>query len=157
VRSLCLLACLAACGSDGPPAGVDAADAATSEWVVVEELSIPVSSAAVTSVVELQAGVPYRLRASGTYSAALDTPGDAEYFGFSTGTPTDTLSGVDVGLAVNDTTVDGLRMPRWGAYNDTHVYEVDWVGAAGAITVQLHDATYGNNTGSLTLAILAHR
>jgi hypothetical protein len=131
------------------------ADTPSSEWIVVEELSVPVSSASVLSTRELLAGVTYRLRASGTYFAALDTPGDAEYFDFTAGPPTDTLSGVDLGRAVNDATVDATRMPKWGAYNATHIYEIEWVGNGSTITAQLHDATYGNNTGSLTLTILA--
>jgi hypothetical protein len=134
---------------------MDAPDAPPSEWIVVEELSIPVSSASVISARDLVAGVSYRLRASGTYFAADNTLGDAEYFGFNAGAPTDALSGIDVGLAVNDAMVDSTRMPKWGAYKDTHVYEIDWVGNGTVITVQLHDATYGNNTGSLTLTILA--
>ena len=161
VRSLCLVAffvaCLAACGSDGSPAGMDAPDAPSSEWIVVEEFSVPVSSATVTSVNVLQAGVTYRLRASGTYTAALDTLGDAEYFGFNAGAPTDALPNVDVGLAINDMTVDPTRTPKWGPYTDTHIYELDFVGTGTTITAQLHDATYANNTGSLTLTILRRR
>ena len=155
MRLLCLLACLAACDSDDPP-GMDGGIDAGGEFIVVEEISVPVSSGTVASANELLAGVTYRLRASGTYNAAQDTFGDAEYIGF-TGTPADTVSGVDVGLAVNDITVDGTRTPKWGAYRDSHVYEVDFVGNGTPIVAQLHDATYGNNTGSLTLTILRRR
>jgi hypothetical protein len=161
VRSLCLVACLAAClaacDSDGSTAGMDAADAPSSEFIVVEELSVPVSSAGVSSVRELVAGVTYRLRASGTYTAALDTLGDAEYFGFNSGTPTDTLSNVDVGLAVNDLAVDATRTLKWGPYTETHVYELDFVGTGATIVAQLHDKPYSDNTGSLTLTILRRR
>jgi hypothetical protein len=156
VRFLCLLACLAAACDDDPPrmdAGIDA----PGEFVVLEEISVPVSSGTVPSANELLAGVTYRLRASGTFNAGVDTFGDAEYIGFTTGTPIDTQSGIDIGLAVNDTVVDGARMPKWGAYSDSHVYEVDFVGKGVPIVVQFHDATYGNNTGSLTLTILRRR
>ncbi|HWO19390.1 MAG TPA: hypothetical protein VNO30_11465 [Kofleriaceae bacterium] len=160
MRSLCLaclVTCLAACDPDGNPAGMDAPDAPTSEWIVVEELSVPVSSAGVNSVRELTAGVAYRLRATGTYTAALDTLGDAEYTGFNSGKPEDTLGNVDVGLAVNDTIVDGTRAIKWGPYTETHVYEIDFVGTGVPIIAQLHDTTYANNVGSLTLTILKRR
>lgn len=133
---------------------MDAADAPSSEWIVLDELSVPVSSAAVSSARELRAGVSYLLRASGTYFSAANTLADAEYFGFNNGMPVDTLSGIDVGLAVNDTVVDGNRVPKWGAYKDTHIYEIEFIGTGTQISAQLHDATYGNNTGSLTLTIL---
>ena len=159
VRALslaCLVTCLAACDPDGSSAGMDAPDAPTSEWIVVEEISVPVSSAGVTSVRELTAGVSYRLRATGTYTAALDTIGDAEYT-FNAGKPEDTLANVDVGLAVNDLVVDGTRAIKWGPYTDTHVYEIDFIGTGSPIAAQLHDTTYANNTGSLTLTILKRR
>jgi hypothetical protein len=151
-----LLACLAAACDDDPP-GMDAGIDAGGEFVVLEEISVPVSSGTVPSANELLAGVTYRLRASGTFNAGQDTFGDAEYIGFTTGTPVDTQSGIDIGLAVNDTVVDGTRMPKWGAYRDTHVYEADFVGNGTPIVAQFHDATYGNNNGSLTLTILRRR
>lgn len=133
---------------------MDAADAPSTEWIVLDELSVPVSSASVASARELRAGVSYLLRASGTYTSAANTLGDAEYFGFNAGMPVDTLGSVDVGLAVNDLVVDSNRVPKWGGYKDTHIYEVEFIGTGSPITAQLHDATYGNNTGSLTLTIL---
>jgi hypothetical protein len=152
VRFLWSLACLAACNGDEPRDDAKIPDGPAG---MLEELSIPVGGTVVSSTVVLQSGVRYRLRASGTYfyAAAQNVLGDAEYFGFNAGGPTDTEAGVDVGLAVNDSVVDANRMPKWGAYTDTHVYEVEWTGAGATIDVQLHDGNYSNNVGSLTVAI----
>src|SRR5262245_21408804 len=88
VRFLWSLACLAACNGDEPRVDAKLADGPAG---VLEELSIPVGGTVVTSTVVLQAGVRYRLRASGTYfyAFAQNVLGDAEYFGFNTGGPTD--------------------------------------------------------------------
>jgi hypothetical protein len=173
MRPLCTLACLAACSFSSPkaspnaspdagvdaPAGADAgpgADAAQ-EWTLVDELSVPTTGATVMSAFVLQAGVHYRLRASGVFviQSPQGTPSDAEYWNFNVPPPTDGVAGVDVGLAVNDLTVDENRTPRWGPYSATHVYEIDWMGNGAALVAQLHDGNYANNTGTLNLAILA--
>jgi hypothetical protein len=161
MRSLCSLACLAACTFDAPKvgngSGVDAQPPDTREpmWVMVEELTVPVTGATVRSKLALQAGVGYRLRASGTFYIALDTLGDAEYYDFNNGPPIDGASGTDVGIAVNDAIVNNTRTPRWGAYNEQHSYEVEWMGDGAPINVQLHDGNYGNNVGMLKLEIFA--
>lgn len=157
MRSLSLLACLAACtftrtgeldggsGGDGDGSG---------GFVVLEELVVPATGAAVTSTNMLQAGIRYRLRARGTIYVDLQMMADAEFWGVP-GQPEDFIANVDVGLAVNDVVIDTTRTPRWGAYRDTHIYEVEWVGNGGRIIAQFHDGNFVTNSGMLTLEILA--
>jgi len=162
VRLVCSLACLLACRFDLPEvatgAGADAAvEVDAAEWSAIEVLAVPVDGSIITSASVLGAGVVYRLRASGTCYYAVGTAGDAEYFGFDTGVPQDGVSGVDIGLAVNDSVIDSVRTPRWGGYSAAHVYEIEWTGQGGAIAAQVHDGNYTNNTGMLTLQILERR
>lgn len=164
MRSLCPLACLAtctfaACTFSAPKLDADAAPAdgdrdSGGEWTVVEELTVSARGEPVTSTTVLRDGIGYRLRASGTCYVVLQTLGDAEYYDFPNSL-IDGVSGVDIGLAVNDSTINATRTPRWGAYNDTHVYEVAWTGNGAPIVAQFHDGNTVNNAGTLTLAILA--
>jgi hypothetical protein len=156
MRSLCSLALIAACTFDSPKLGGDGAPPdGGGTWTVVEELMVPVRGETVTSKLVLQQGVRYRLRASGMAFVALQTFGDAEYYNFNNGPPVDGAVGIDIGLAVNDSTIDATRTPRWGAYSDTHVYEVAWTGDGAPIVAQFHDGNSANHIGTLTLAILA--
>jgi hypothetical protein len=126
-----------------------------SEWVVIDTLSVPAGGMTRTSTKVLQAGVTYRLRASGTFYYDTQALADAEYFDVQAGgMPKNVVSGVDVGLAVNDSTVDSTRMPKWGAYSAGHVYEAEWTGEGATITIQIHDGNYMNNFGELALEIL---
>lgn len=141
---------------DGSATVADAAgDASPPTWVAVETLTVPVNGSMVTSQMTLAAGGAYRLRASGTFviQSSPGTQADAEWWDFSN--LMDGVTGVDVGLAVNDTVVDTSRTPKWGAYVATHVYEVPWTGNGQPIVAMLHDGNFANNTGSLTLTILA--
>jgi hypothetical protein len=124
-------------------------------WVAVETLTIPVNGTSVTSQTVLLAGIGYRLRASGTFviQSPQGTQGDAEWWDFSN--LMDGVTGVDVGLAVNDSIVDTNRTPKWGAYAANHIYEVPWTGNGQPIVAMLHDGNFTNNTGSLMLSILA--
>jgi hypothetical protein len=60
---------------------------------------------------------------------------------------------VDTGLGINDTVVDGDKLPKWGPYRHDHVYTIVFDGLGAPITAELHDSAPGNNTGSLTLEI----
>ncbi|MGE0870525.1 MAG: hypothetical protein AB7P03_18315 [Kofleriaceae bacterium] len=138
-----------------PDAGIDAP--AEPEWIPVETLIVPASGVEVKSMTVLAAGVEYRLRATGTWVIQSNmnpkTEADAEWWEFSN--PVTNAGGVDVGLAINDATVDGERQPDWGAYSASHEYEVPWIGAGDVIVANIHDGNYNNDDGSLTLTILA--
>jgi hypothetical protein len=143
-------------------AAIDAAsDASDSQksWVPIETISVPVDGTTRTSTTVLQAGVTDHLRAQGTFviQSPQGTLADAEYWDFSMQPPLDGVAGVDVGLAVNDPVADTTRTPKWGTYASSHVYEVAWVGNGAAIVAMLHDGNFTNNTGALTLQILAYQ
>jgi len=135
---------------------VDAPGVPLPTWVVIDTITVPVIGTMVMSVVTLTNGVSYKLRAEGTFviQSPLGTPADAEWWDYNN-TMQDGVVGVDVGLAVNDFTVDTVRTPKWGAYQASHVYEVDWVGNGQKLVAMLHDGNFANNTGSLTLKVLA--
>lgn len=138
---------------DGPPVTADGATEPS--WAVIDTLTVPATGVMVTSAVTLERGVGYRLRASGTWiiQSVPGTQADAEWWDFNN--PMDGVTGIDVGLAIDDTTVNATRTPKWGAYTPTHVYEVDWPGGGRPIVAMIHDGNYANNAGSLTLEILA--
>jgi len=144
---------------DAPPdAPPDAAiDAPPPMWTVIETLTVSCLGQGTTSMVVLQAGVEYRLRASGTCTANTSNGslGDAEYVGFNINNLQDAAGGTDTGIAINDATPGSTKNPRWGAYTSTHVYEVPWMGGGGTIVARVHADNYSNNSGSLTLRILA--
>ena len=82
--------------------------------------------------------------------------GDADYYwadDLPDITRGDSAGGVDIGLAINDTTIDNNRSPDWGSYTDSHVYETTMAGTGATLTAQFHDPEYSNNSGSLTLEI----
>jgi hypothetical protein len=169
MRIPCLLACLAACRFDLPAGPVDAPPTPDTsddgEFVVIETLAVPsvptgsgMPSPVITSTKVLQAGVTYRLRASGTFFTALQTFADAEYFDIEPGrTPMDAPSGIDVGLAVDEPSLTSTRAFRWGAFSAGHVYEAAFIGKGGTITAQVHDNNYSVNSGTLTLEILERK
>lgn len=124
-------------------------------WQVVDTLSVPVDGSTVLSTFVLESGVTYRLVASGTFvtNPSSNWEGDAEFYDFSS--PNDTVSGIDVGIAVDDPIMDLNRTPKWGAYQGNHVYEVSFVGKGATIAVSYHDGNHANNSGAMTLDILA--
>jgi hypothetical protein len=101
--------------------------------------------------VELPAG-----RNRGGRGARRRLDGDADYYwadDLPDITRGDSAGGVDLGLAINDTTIDNNRSPDWGSYTDSHVYETTMAGTGATLTAQFHDPEYSNNSGSLSLEI----
>jgi hypothetical protein len=128
-------------------------------WRNVESLVVPCSGETVISTTTLRSTTPYRLRATGRCVANTfnSSRADAEYAGWGLiGGPSDAVDGIDVGLAVDQIMPGPSKQPRWGAARSDHVYEVPWTGADRAITARFHDPNYTNNSGSLTLTILAY-
>jgi len=135
---------------DGAPIGSDAM------WVDIETMQVPCLSATVTSTHVLAAGVTYRLRTSGTCVIGSNgLLGDAEYWNFNNGTPTDIAANgtIDIGIAINDPTMDLPKQPHWGNYTSGHVYQIDWIGAGSTIDALYHEQGPSNNSGNITLVI----
>jgi hypothetical protein len=125
-------------------------------WTVVETMTIDTAQATpVLSAMSLGNGVTYRLRAFGIANVIDGITGDAEYYDFAN--PKDTACCEDVGIGIDDPTVDLDTTPDWGPYNAAHIYEIEWVGAGNPISAAYQDTVYGNNNGSLTLEILELR
>lgn len=146
-------------GATGGGGSGGAGGEAEPEWVVVETLTVPVDGSTVTSTTVLGSAGTYRLRASGTFtiSTTSNILADAEYFDFSAppGSVTDSGTTVDHGLAIDDSSVDLNRSPKWGSYDPSHVYVVDHPGKDLPVVAQFHDEVVSNNEGSLTLEILS--
>lgn len=147
-------------GADSAPGATDAAplppDAAPVEPVLLETLTIQATGEIARSTVVLEAGASYRLVASGVVDIKDgDYSSDADYW-WGNGTPWlvgNSSGGVDIGLAIDDTTIDDNRSPDWGDYAGSHVYETTMAGTGATLTAQFHDPNYGNNSGSMTLEI----
>ncbi len=168
--SLAAVAILSACSfSRGAPPAASAPDAespdghtpvaadaaATASWHVIETMTIDTTTTVpASSQTTLASGMTYHLRASGTFGCTYaNTPADAEYWDVSP--PNDLASPVDFGLGIDDVTIDGTKTPHWGPYTSTHVYEVPYTGRGMPLRAVLYDSQYDNNTGTLTLEILA--
>lgn len=134
-------------------------------FVLVETIPVPRSGNVKTSTTVLQAGVTYKLRASGTITVSVGNPcpfADAEYERFdasgadSCGLFGDlAFDGTDTGIGINDTVLDGAKAPKWGPYTTSHEYTIDFVGLGAAITVNYHDCPgcTGDNTGPNSLIV----
>jgi hypothetical protein len=124
-------------------------------WIQIETLSVPCTGTEVVSMTLLQPNTTYRLRASGQCIANTIGPSraDAEYAAWNYTIPSNSPSGVDLGLAVNDTTPGGTKLPDWGSYATSHEYTAMWMGLGAPITVMFHDPDFSNNSGMLSLAI----
>jgi hypothetical protein len=150
-------------GSDGPGIDapmidapmIDAPPDAALTLTLLETLSISCRGATLTSATTLQAGQLYHLRTSGECVAntANNSKADAEYLGYNVGPTYDVFNNVDAGIAVNDNTSGATKQPRWGAFTNTHLYEVPWTGVGAKITVNYHGDNLTNNSGSLTFQI----
>ena len=165
----------AAGGGDGSPAGPDARPPGTPDGsadgpdagepaveVLVDTLTVPSTGEVVTSIV-LDAGVTYRLEASGIAQVSSSGGGfsaDAEYF-WQDSDPSSVFDGqggdppVDVGIAIDDPTVNGTKTPDWGLPTVDHVYSISWPGEDAAIDAQFHDRNFTNNSGDYTVKIFA--
>jgi hypothetical protein len=142
-----------------PDAAIDAPPDAPPVWTIIETLTIETYDSGLTPAIAqsaqpLPAGAAYRVRLSGEFRATTGGAwGDAEYYEL-TGTATDFATGVDIGVGIDDVTVDGTKT-RWGAYTPTHTYEIDYTGTGARLQAVLYDSQYNNNYGTLRLDILA--
>jgi hypothetical protein len=125
---------------------------------LLETLMVPCNGQVVTSQLVYSSSLNYRVRASGQceIDEFLGSPilADAEYQG--TLVPRDKDNGVDTGIALYDTTLGSTKLPHWGNYTSTHVYEVTGPGYNVPVTARYHDKAnnaYGDNSGALKLEI----
>jgi len=123
---------------------------------VVEGLVVSVFDEETVSSTVLEAGVTYRLRASGTWDLGGGEIGDADWYQFAMPQDIGDAS-IDIGIGIDDDVVDDDTQPDWGPYRDDHIYEIDFVGRGAPITARVHDCCYDNNIGELGLEILAPR
>ncbi|HEY5936723.1 MAG TPA: hypothetical protein VIU61_18875 [Kofleriaceae bacterium] len=140
--------------SDAPVDASETTPDSPPTWVVVETITINTANATpMVSQLTLEAGVTYRLRASGIASVIDGIEGDSEYYDFAS--PKDNSCCEDVGIGIDDPVVDTTTTPDWGPYSTSHVYEISWLGTGATISAAYQDTVYGNNSGDLTLEILA--
>ena len=126
---------------------------------LLETVTVPVDGSPVVSATVLEAGIRYRLRASGTFFIGGPGFADAEYaFNSSLSTIINNCFGLpsetDLGIAINDTVIDNSKLPFWGTFDFAHVYTIDMVGQGARINLNYHDCFYPDNSGSLTVEIL---
>ena len=164
MRGLVIIVGLSACSfstqvdptAAAADAAPDAAPDAPPVWTVIEMFAVnTASSTGRTSATVLANGVTYRLRVSGTATVIDGITGDGEYYDFAN--PKDLACCEDVGIGIDDPTVDTNTTPNWGPYNPQHVYTIDFVGKGATIRAVYQDTVYGNNSGSLMLEILELR
>lgn len=99
---------------------------------LIDTIVVPTNGTAASSSISLDSGVSYKLRAAGTFVTGSGVFGDAEYL-FGVVGPADYcinggLSYCDYGIAIDDPTVGGLKLPYWGTYDASHQYTIDFVG-----------------------------
>lgn len=138
----------------GPFEGPEPPDGAALAPVLLETLTVPATGEVVPSTAPLRAGASYQLVASGVVSVRDGYSGDADYYWDDVfGIGGDSAGGVDIGLAIDDPTIDETRSPDWGEYSSGHSYQAEVTGTGAALAAQFHDPNFGNNSGSLTLEI----
>lgn len=125
---------------------------------LLERITVPVDGSTVFSKSVLEAGITYRLRASGSFFIGGPGFADAEYaFNGSLLTVIDHCFGlpseVDIGIGVDDALVDDVKSPFWGAFNPSHVYQADVLGLSERIALNYHDCFYPDNSGFLTVEV----
>jgi len=143
---------------DVPVAPIDAPPDAAPVWTTIETVMVPCRGQVQTTATALMAGETYRLRASGTCIAntASNSAADAEYLGWNVnpgGFAEDASDGDDVGIAVNKIGNGSAKLPRWGAFTLTHIYEAMFVGLGATVTVAFQGGDLSNNSGMLSVAI----
>jgi hypothetical protein len=151
---------LVGCGRFGfdPVAQIAPADAPPDAApMLLETITVPATGEVQTSATALELGATYQLVARGVCDIS-GTPNllDADWNFDLAQTMMNDLGDnglTDTGIGIDDTVIDSDKFPKWGQYRPDHIYTIDFVGKGAAITAQVHDAAFGNNTGSLTVEI----
>ena len=127
----------------------------------VETLQVPANCSSVSSTTQLEAGVTYQVRVSGTVHVGGPGSGtaDAEFANFSNVPGSvmnncDNLStGIDIGLAINDVGMDAAKFPNWGSFKASHTYVTTVQGTGEPLSFSFHDCDCSDNSGFLTVEI----
>lgn len=147
-------------GPDGPvtppPSG---------NFRTVETLQVPANCSSVSSTTQLEAGVTYQIRVSGTVQVGGPGSGtaDAEFANFSNVPNSlmnncDNLStGIDIGLAIDDVDLDAAKFPNWGSFKQNHTYVTTVQGTGEPLSFSFHDCDCSDNSGNLAVEIRAPR
>jgi hypothetical protein len=166
--SACSFAPAPVSGTDGTadaPAGtVDAApppaDATQTQktWVKLETIVVPCIQQSAASTSTLANGVSYRLASTGQCVTSSSGHADAEYiYNSSLSQLYDVYQNIDFGIAVDDTTAGMTKTPHWGAFAMNHQYETMWTGSGATITLSFHAGDYSNNSGTISVDLLAYQ
>jgi hypothetical protein len=147
---------------DASPPDASPPDAALPDAgpVLLETLTIPCDGTTVVSSTVLTNGVTFTLRASGTCTVANNVPGpdvlgDAEFFDTDFSNPQDSFAGTDLGIAIDDDVLDDPKSPKWGSFDISHIYSIDFIGSGSTISLNFHDPNFSNNSGDLTVEIFS--
>ena len=122
---------------------------------LLETVIVAVDGKSTESSTVLQFGIAYKIRASGTMG--IDNQplrlADSEYQRFEDPQDNTKTNNVDLGIGINDTENDDDKFPKWGPYQDSHIYVIDFVGEGLTVSFNFHDSFYADNSGSLTVEI----
>jgi hypothetical protein len=129
----------------------------------VETVQVPANCSTVMSTTVLQSGLTYQIRVSGTVNTGNGIMADAEFADFSN-LPTSLLNncdnsatGIDIGLAINDTQMGQTKAPNWGTFKTNHTYVTTIQGTGQPISLSFHDCDCSDNSGFLSVEIRAPR
>jgi hypothetical protein len=120
----------------------------------VAQLSVPYTGVAVLTPVLAQ-GQVYTVQVSGSAPTNATHSVDAEYdfLNAAPNTTVDVAGTVDVGLSIDDATVDTSKSPKWGAYNPAHVYSQQIIGQGRPASLLMQDSVYSDNAGAVSVTI----
>lgn len=136
---------------------------ASNDTPILETLDIPTNGNQITSSISLDPAYAYRIKVIGTMIIGSEPPSgigtiaDAEYAVNAEGESFDQCRPIDgntdLGIAINDNTIDTVKPPKWGPYNQYHLYEISLFGYNTPISLSYHDCAYSDNSGSLRIEI----
>ncbi|MDP9174256.1 MAG: Ig domain-containing protein, partial [Planctomycetota bacterium] len=108
----------------------------------IQSLLMPLDNSTIQTIT-LATGVHYKLQASGAFQIASNPYyADAQYMFDGTNIyqqVNSTQSGINYGIAINDSVLDQNKPAYWGAYSSNHIYSIDIVGTGKPISISYHD------------------
>jgi hypothetical protein len=136
----------------------DGGEPGLEDWTIYaaqeqEKFDVNSDGTAETSEV-LEIGETYLIRAKGTFSAGDQITADAKYSVRAPNTTwTDSVQNYEsYGPELLDLQIDN-NSPDWGEYNDSHEYWLTHDGDGTALTFDIYDIYYPNNSGDIEVTI----